>query len=367
MAKSGLEKMARLVGNMSRLFQEFPRRTVYKLSGTNWTIVFVGKGARAENIAEIQHLFFAGEKMTPQKIGRIALWRLPTQCQHWWAEGVDLIVGESSRISPYWPQTPLRFSVPGWVQQVVELPDDLDNLLGNHMKHNVRHAQKANFSWYFSQSKEDFDHFYYKMYVPYIKDRYGSRALMASYTSQWQKFVRGGLIVITQNDTPVGGLVCYIRNKTCYAMDGGVLDGNPDFLKKGIYILFDWFSINWAHQRGVRVFDMGNTRPWRSNGVFDYKSRWRSKVVRTRRIYGVWIFLAQNMPLTLQEHINQIGFISEVKGKFYATLLDTEQLPLSIAEIDRQLSMAQKEGLDGLLLVSANRRRVIPVVTSTGE
>jgi hypothetical protein len=236
------------------------------------------------------------------------------------------------------------------------------------VRHNLNRAKKANFSWYFSRTKEDFDHFHYRMYLPYIKERHGPRALIASYEDQWRRwFVRGGLIVVTQNNTRVAGGLSYMRHKTCFGIETGVLDSNPDLLKQGIKISCDWFTINWAHQQGAQVLDMGGSRPWRSDGVFFYKSHWGAKVVRRRRIHAVWTFLAQDLPATLQKHINQIGFISEVKGKFYATLLDTDHLPVTTAQIDQQLSTAQKEGLDGLVVVSANRQRVIPIVNSTTQ
>jgi len=366
--QTGLEGMARVVGDLNRLFQEFPRRAAYKLSDVNLTIVYVGD---VENIAEIQHLFYAGKDVVPQELGRIALWRLPAHRERWWAEGVDLVVGESSHISPYWPQTPLRFSVPGWVQQVLDLPDDLESLLSSRRMKDIRksltRAQKANFSWYFSQSKEDFDHFYYKMYVPYIKERHNSRARVSSYQDLWQEFVRGGLIVVTQNNTQVGGELSRIRDKTCFAIEGGVLDSNPDLLRGGIIVSRDWYTMDWAHRQGARIYDMGPTRPWLSNGVFYYKARWGAKATRLKSIYKVWTFLTRDPSLELQQHINQIGFISEIKGKFYATLLDTDRLSLPTSEIDKQLSTVQKQGLDGLLVVSANRRRIIPVVNSTTE
>jgi len=47
--------------------------------------------------------------------------------------------------------------------------------------------------------------------------------------------------------------------------------------------------------------------------------------------------------------------------------LDNDQSPLSTSEIDQQLSTVQGQGLDGLLVVSANRWRVIPVANSTAR
>jgi hypothetical protein len=360
-AQNAAKKMARYIGDISWLVRAFPRLSAYELAGTDWTIIFVG---RDRDLLEIRHLFFfSEEEVAQQELGRMALWKLSAQTQQWLAEGADLVVCELGRIHPRSPKAAFTFTVPTWIQQILTLPEPLESFLsGRHIKsvrHNLNRAQKACFSWYFSKSKKDFDHFHYNMYLPYIKNRHEERALIASYKDQWQRwFARGGLIVVTQNDTRVGGLLCYVKGDTCFAIEVGVLDGNPDLIEKGIKISSDWFAINWAYQQGARIYDMGGTRPWRSDGVFIYKSRWRAKVVRRKRIYGVWTFLAQNLSPALRDHINKLGFISEIDDKFYGILLSADAVSISEAKVNEELSTIKKQGLDGLAVVSANSKPI---------
>jgi len=228
------------------------------------------------------------------------------------------------------------------------------------VRHNLNRAQKSDFSWYFSQTKEDFDIFYYNMYLPYIKERHGQRALVASYQDQWHRwFSKGGLVVITQNKRPVGGLICYIKGNICFAVEVGVLNSDPDLLKQGIKISADWFAINWAYQQGAKIYDMGGTRSWCSDGVFTAKSRWRSKVIRRKRIYGSLTFLVQNPSPSLQEYINKLAFISEIDGKFRVVRIESAPNSITDANVDKELSTIKKQGLDGLVVVSANSEPII--------
>jgi hypothetical protein len=357
-AQSMAKHIARCIGDVSWLVRAFPRLSAYRLIGADWTIIFVGGDV---DLLEVSHLFFE-EKVDQQELGKVALWQLSAQAQQWLAEGVDLVVCELGRIHPRSKAT-FTFTVPIWIQQILTLPEPLESFLsGRHIKsvrHNLNRAQKAGFSWYFSKSKKDFDHFHYNMYLPYIRNRHEERALIAPYKDQWQRwFVRGGLIVVTQNDARVGGLLCYVKGDTCFAIEVGVLGGDPDLIGQGIKISSDWFAINWAYQQGARTYDMGGTRPWRSDGVFIYKSRWRAKVVRRRRIYGVWTFIAQNLSPALRDHINRLGFISEIDGKFYGVLLngDTDSTE---TDVNQELLAVGKQGLDGLVIISADSKPII--------
>jgi hypothetical protein len=366
MAQNAAKKIARFIGDISWLLRAFPRLSAYQLAGKEWTIIFVG-GERG--LLEIRHLFFPEEKVAQQELGRIALWKLSTQTQQWLAEGVDLVVCELSRAYANLPKASITFTVPTWINQILALPEPLETLLsGKHIKsvrHNLNRAKRAGFSWYYSRSKEDFDHFHYSMYLPHVKNRHGQRALIASYKDQWQRwFTRGGLLVVTQNNTRVGGLLCYVKGDTCFAVEVGVLDSDPDLIEQGIKISSDWFAINWAYQQGARVYDMGGTRPWRSNGVFIYKSRWRTKVVRRKKTYGGWTFLAQTLSPSLQDYLNKLGLIGEVDGKFYGVLLSADVASMPKAKVSKELSTAKKQGLDGVIVMSANAKPVIHNLTT---
>lgn len=359
-AQNRVHCVARHAGDIALLLKAFPRLSAYKLIGEDWTIIFVGAEV---GLREIQHLFFE-EGAEQHELGRTALWQLPAQTQQWFAEGADLVVCELSRIHPNAPKVRISFSVPTWIEQSLTLPEAREALLlgrrHRSVRHNLKRAEKAGFSCYFSRSEEDLHHWHYNMYVPYMKKRYGPRALIASYRAHRERwFARGGLIVVTQNNAPLGGLLCYTKGDTCFSLDFGVLDGDPGLVEQGLKTFADWFAINWAYQQGARVYDMGGTRPWRSDGVFFHKSRWRPKIARRRRIYEVWRFLAQDVSPSLRDYLNKLGFISEVNGKFYGVSIGGDTPLVEETDIHSELLLAQKQGLAGLAIISPNGRMVI--------
>ncbi len=359
-AQNTAHVIARYAGDVSWLLRDFPRLSAYKLIGADWTIIFVGRDV---GLREICHLFFE-EEVDQQELGRIALWKLSAQTQQWLTEGADLVVCELSRIHPRPPKAAFTFTVPTWIQQTLTIPEPLEALLAGKkfatQRHRLNKAKRAGFNYRFSQSKADFDYFHYQMYLPYVKARHGHLALIAPYQDQWWWFARGGLVLVTQHDKPVAGVLCYMANDTCFDVGRGVLESDPQLFKQGIETIITWYAINWAGDQGAKIYDMGGIpHAWRSDGAFNSKRSWGARVVRRKRIYGVWTFLAQNLPPSLQDHINRLGFISETDGKFCSILLNDDTPFVEETDIHNELLAAQREGLAGLAVISPNAKLAI--------
>jgi len=353
------QRIARYIGDVCWLLRDFPRLSAYKLIGADWTIIFVGGDVGQR---EICHLFFE-EEVDLQELGRIALWKLSAQTPKWLAEGVDLVVCELGRIHPRPPKSVFTFTVPIWIQQILGIPEPSESLLSGRRLQNIRSrlnkARQAEFDYRFSQLTADFDHFYYHMHVPFAKARHGHLALVAPYQDEKRWFARGGLLLVNQHDKPVAGTLCYVANDVCYILGSGVLDADPQLLRQEIITVLFWYGIIWGRGQGAKILDMGATRAWRSNGIFFYKQRWRAQVVRRKGIYGAWTFLAQNLSPSLQDHINELGFISEIDGRFYGVLLSTETDPITETEANKELSATKYEGLDGLVVISAESKPIV--------
>jgi hypothetical protein len=352
--------IARYVGDFSWLLRTFPRLPAYKLIGANWTIIFVGGD---QGLLEIRHLLFP-EEVTEQELGRIALWRLSTQTKQWLVEGNDLVVCELGCIHPALPKAPITFAVPTWIQQTLTIPDPPEALISGKgfatERHRLNKAQRAGFSFRFSQSKADFGYFHHHMYLPYVKARHGYLALVAPHQDQWQRwFVRGGLVLVTQHDKPIAGVLCYMANDTCFDVERGVFEADPQLFKQGIDTVITWYAINWARDQRAKIYDMGGTHAWRSNGSFNTKRRWGARVVKRKRIHGTWTFLAQNLSPSLQTRLNELGFISEVDGQFYGILLSIDPTSIAETDVDEKSSAMRRQGLDGLVVISANSKPII--------
>lgn len=356
-AGAALREAARLIGDACWLLRDFPRLTAYRLRGAEWTIIFIGSEL---GVVEARHLFFASQSVDQEEIGRLALWTIPTQVGRWLTDGVNLVIYESSRLRAWRPTARLAFTVPTWVRQSVRLTDPIEAMLSGRRMHGVRgligQAERSGYGYRFSRSKDDFDLFYHRMYVPFVKARHGERALVSPYADQFHRwFKRGGLLMITLNDQPVAGLVCFARGETCYAIEGGVLDSDSSQIQQGMNSLTLWASIRWASEQGARFLSMGHSAARRSNGAFSYKQRWRAIVGRQSRVQCVWTLLAEELPESLRRRVDEIGFISDIAGKFYGVLIQTNGTSSNAGDMEREARDACDQGLSGIVHVSPNQ------------
>ena len=69
--------------------------------------------------------------------------------------------------------------------------------------------------------------------------------------------------------------------------------------------------------------------------------------------------MASRLPQPLQAHFNEIGFVSEMNDRFYGVYLGDNLSALAKAEIDKQLLLMEKGGLDGMVFVSSSSHPVI--------
>jgi hypothetical protein len=69
-------------------------------------------------------------------------------------------------------------------------------------------------------------------------------------------------------------------------------------------------------------------------------------------MHTVWSFYAQELPDKLREHLNALGIITNVDGKYYELILIGPTESSSTADFMRELKHATKCGLAGLAVFS---------------
>ncbi len=353
-AQTMLQRLARVVGDASWLLQSFPRLPAYKLTGSGWRVVFVG---REQSLQQVRRLFF-DPPADPQPLERVALWELSARARGWLREGAALVVCELSRRHPGRPRAALTFTALPWVQQILTLPAVLANLTAGSdrrgMRNKINRAQKAGFTYRFSQATPDFDLFYQRMYVPFVKARHDELALVTPYPKLKRWLTSGGLVLVCRDDTPVAGAICHLANHTYYSLEGGLWEAEASLFQQGLHSFNTWCELLYAQSRGVKFFDMGGSRAWRSDGPFAHKRGWGARVARRKRIYGEWTFLADDLPPALRERLNRLGFITERDGKFLGVVVCPGPATVTGPEARDLRAAAQAEGLEGVIVVTAN-------------
>jgi hypothetical protein len=350
-------RVARTVGDLCWLVRSFPRLPVYKLSGSRWTLIFIGE---ERDLPEICHSLFLEEEPVPEKIARIPLWKISQWVQQQLNQNTaDLIICELSCLYPKQLKAPITFVVPSWINQEVHIPDPPDQLIAGKRysteRNRLNKAKRLGFDYQFSQSQADFDYFHHEMYVPYSQTRHRDLAIVGQYQDQQKRwFSRGGVVLISQENKPVAGVMCYLTNGICFDVSRGVLHADQELFRLGIDTIITWSVINWAHQQGAKVYNIGGARPRCTDGAFSSKRHWSAQVTRRKKIYPQWLFLAKDLSPVLREYLNRLEFITEIENNFYQVLLLNPGESLTQAEIDEKVGVAQQQGLAGIALVSSN-------------
>ncbi len=347
------QSAARHTGDACWSLRDFPRLSAYRVSGAGWAVVFVGS---SHGLSEIRRLLFGVAPVAERPLGRVTVWQIGEQAHQWLADGAALVVCELANRSSWSPSAPITISVPTWVEQVLDLPEPLDKLLAGKRAKSLRglinRCQGAGLSYRFSESPADFDYFRDHMYLPFVRRRHDDLVLVTPYQDHRKSFARGGLILITEDDRPIAGVLCYIAGETCYLIEEGVLEASEHLWQQGINAFLLWSAMTWAHGRGARQVDLGASHAWCTSGSFAFKRRWGARVMRRRRIHGTWTLLMRSPSPSLLDHLNRMQLITEIDGSFYMSWLKDDRAPLASSDISTRASAAREQGLAGLAVTS---------------
>ena len=348
--------------NLGRVIVMDLRVDVKHLVGSEWSVTYIGGGKSLEVINTI--LFPESPKVN--ELPRVFLWQVPALIRKYTGEG-DLVVCELNeivRLSPIGQNT--SFVMPLFIKQILEEIDrPMENILASMnqtMRRNIRKLEKQGFSYIYTHEKEVFDLFYYRMYLPYITSRHqGQGMIIDDYESTLNTFTNGGLLLIMDGQEPVSGMICQLKGEICVARIMGVLEGEFDFVRRGTNVALWWFMLLWARKQGAHQFDFGGSRAYTSDGVFNFKRQWGTRVIPYKGIYAHWSFYTQKLPENFQEYLNKLGLITSLDGKFYRVILDGPLEFSSTMDIPREISLADKCGLEGLAVLSVQGKlQIIP-------
>ncbi len=328
------------------------RVAVERFTADEQSVVYIGDG---KAVNELVHVLKANAAAL-EKSGRTFVWQVPDKMQKF-AKAGDLVIYERFPASDWRRHAPYTFCVPTWVEQVLDIARPLDEILAGmnqNLRRNLRKVQQNGFEYSFSTAHEEFDRFYHQMYVPYIRHRHAEWGEeLASYDDAQEEFLRGGLILVTHNGVPINAMLCKVYGSTCFAGIMGVHEGQFAQVQAGANVALWWGMLEWARMQGLHHFDFGSSRPFISNGVFNFKRQWGTRVRRHADLEAEFVFFANEIAPVLQRHLNDIGIIAEKAGKHYRVVfVDAVEEPRT--EMLQQLRRsAASSGVDGLLIFTA--------------
>jgi hypothetical protein len=180
--------------------------------------------------------------------------------------------------------------------------DEIIIKMSKRRRRDVKKIEAANYSYIISkESDDDFNFFYWKMYLPYATQRFGKAAYIKKYNES-KAFYKtgGGIIFVRKCEKLVAGILFRAVGKTLYAISLGLCQQGEKFAEQRASQAALLFLIKWAKMNGMASLDYGTSLPFFREGVFTYKKEWGMSV--TEPIDQSYCALKLNSP--------NAGFIS---------------------------------------------------------
>ena len=183
---------------------------------------------------------------------------------------------------------------------------------------NVTRVKKSGLGWSISHDPADFDFFYDKIYEPYVRDRFGASAAVASRGMLRFRFAQGGLQWILHGSDRVAGQLLESCGRQLRCVVVGY-DPAYDANRLGVGAATMIFAVHYAQSQGFDVIDLGGSRPSLHDPVLLNKRFWGADfMVRDRATHDLvvawptWNDMAANFLTTLapvhREDRDLVGF-----------------------------------------------------------
>ncbi len=185
---------------------------------------------------------------------------------------------------------------------------------GRGIRARLNHAKDMGLGYRFSHDAADFDRFYHEMYLPFVSRRHGQLASVSSYEALRTHFERGGLLLITHGPEDVAGSVCYLQDGVLYAVEEGIVNGDPELLRIGINAFLYWCSFQWALQHKAHGFSLGASYATVADGAFNFKSHWGARARRWRGLADYWEVWAGRLAPPQVERLNALELVARQTG-----------------------------------------------------
>lgn len=205
---------------------------------------------------------FCGEDVTITKIKRIYVWELKR-----FINRQDVVLADTHKLFSHLFNG--GFLIPPFVRQVLDI--DGSEIIKINAK-NLKKVYNNKYSYEVSNDLNTLKFFYEKMYVSYIKKRYGDSAHVEDFDSIRKILEKGELLLIKLDDEYVSAQLSEIDDDVYFLRKNGVLDER--FVGEGALVATYYFGILRAKEINAKTVDFGLSRSFLSDGSLRHKSLW---------------------------------------------------------------------------------------------
>lgn len=187
--------------------------------------------------------------------------------------------------------------LPEWISMEMDTSkpiNDIHKSFSKSIKEDLRKVNNNGFSYELTDDLDKLKLFYYKMYLPYTKRRYGKSAQIYNYIAIRHLFERGfKLMLIKKDGEYVLGSLFSVKKDTLITKIMGIMDGKTYLLKNGLGCAAYYFTLLWAKENDIKKLNYGTSRPFLNDGVFQYKKKWGTIIKKVDNKYYSKIYAFQ--------------------------------------------------------------------------
>ena len=345
------------------------KRTLLIISQTRSSITLLqGKGKGGGNslttlfLGEEQIIpYFTGllysEEPTKKRLGKIFIWEIKSKLNLNTPKADLIFIGVDRLFSKLLTRQGFII-LPEWVLFTLnpskQLPENRKLTRNKSLRGDIRRIKTHKYSYEISHDPAKFEYFYHHMYLPYISKRFGETTLLTNFHQMKRIFEKGHLLLIKQKNEYLTGSVNLIQDESIFPHYIGIKEGKTEYLKQGALAASYYFTITWAKERGYKLIDFGQCRPFFNDGVFCYKKKWSMEIEskkskRMKAIYGIKIC---NLNQGARDFLARNPFIFIDQDKLKGLILTEQNHPLTLGEIQSILKTHYIPGVDCLLVIS---------------
>ena len=228
------------------------------------------------------------EKPKSKRIGKLYIWNLKKKIKNI-SSKIDAVFIENEMFYANYFERQGFTVIPEFISMTLDTSKPFEEIYNNFSKSAKEDARKVIKNGFNYQIFHDFRMlklFYYKMYLPYMYNRHGKKAVCTNFHTMRLIFDRDGkLLLIKLKDEYVFGGLFSVKKDKATALYAGILDKKNSLLKKGVSAASYYFFIQWAKENGIKTLDFGTVKPFLNDGLFKYKKKWGTKISKNESYY----------------------------------------------------------------------------------
>jgi len=308
------------------------------------TMLYIGRDL---NLAHFKKKFFKETTTLQAHDANLLNWRKHAQ-----------IDADITFIDIGWPyhgritKTGDYLELPDWVTMGTPMAETWDATVQTFrktMRKNIRRLiRKNNYRCEPTHDPEFISRFYDDYYTAFINARHEGEVFMTSRALMERRAHEGVILKVMSDDGPVAAGVYYPDGDTFNLLDAGMPAHLVETPAEASMAALYYFSMEHAHQQGFKAVGFMGTRPFPTDGLFQFKRKWGA-VVRDDFSIDSILFRPANTAKAVH-FCERFPFVAR-KGDGLELILTSTAESLDESALDKLVSASHCDGLDPVRVV----------------